>query len=48
MNFERQIIEIGSSLGIIIPTDLSKYFELEKGQKIIISDDEDKIIILKK
>jgi AbrB family looped-hinge helix DNA binding protein len=47
MDFERQIIELGSSLAITIPADLAKYFNMEKGQKVTISDDEDKIIIRK-
>lgn len=45
MDFERKIVESGNSLAILIPNDLVKYYELQKGEKIIISDDEDKIVI---
>lgn len=47
MDFERKLTEVGNSLAILIPSDLAKYFELEKGSEVLISDDDDKIVIRK-
>jgi len=48
MDFQKKIIEINNSKAIILPKSLADYFELQSGSEIIISDDEDKIIIRKK
>ena len=42
MEYEKKIIEIGGSQGIILPLDLCKYLGLELGSEIIIQDDKGK------
>jgi len=39
MQYEKKIIEVGGSQGMILPLDLCKYLELGVGDKIIIQDD---------
>ena len=48
MNFIKKIVFIGGSGGIVIPKSLMDYYNLNIGSEVIISDDEDKIIIQKK
>ena len=38
MQYEKKIIEVGGSQGIILPLDLCKYLGLEIGSKIVIQD----------
>jgi len=42
MEYERKIIEVGNSLGMLIPQDVCKYLGIEKDSKIIIKDEEGK------
>ena len=42
MEYEKKIIEVGGSQGIILPLDLCKYLGLEVGTEIIIQDDKGK------
>ncbi len=42
MQFEKKIIEIGGSQGLLLPLDLCKYLGLELGSEIVIQDDEGK------
>ncbi len=42
MQYEKKIIEIGGSQGILLPLDLCKYLGLKLGSEIIIQDDEGK------
>jgi len=42
MQYEKKIIDVGGSLGIILPLDLCNYLGLEKGSEIIIQDDRGK------
>ena len=39
MQYERKLIEIGGSQGIILPLDLCKYLGLEVGSELYIKDD---------
>jgi antitoxin component of MazEF toxin-antitoxin module len=39
MEYERKINDVGNSLGVILPADICKYLNLEKGTKIVIADD---------
>ena len=42
MQYEKRLIEIGGSQGLILPIDLCKYLELELGSEIVIQDDKGK------
>ncbi len=42
MEYEKKLIEVGGSQGLILPLDLCKYLGLEIGDKIAIQDDEGK------
>lgn len=48
MDFEKKPIEINGSIALILPKSLANYFEITKESELIISDDEDKIVIRKK
>ena len=39
MEYEKKLIEIGGSQGLILPIDLCKYLGLEIGSEIVIQDD---------
>ncbi len=39
MEYEKKLIEVGGSQGLILPLDLCKYLGLEIGDQIIIQDD---------
>jgi AbrB family looped-hinge helix DNA binding protein len=47
MIFERHIINIGESTGIVLPKDLVKHLNIKSGDKINITQHENKIIIEK-
>ena len=42
MQYEKKVIKIGNSLGVIVPTDLATYLNLEFDSNIIIQDEENK------
>lgn len=42
MQYEKKIVEIGGSQGIILPLDLCKYLGLEIGSEVCIKDDNGK------
>jgi len=42
MQWEKQIIKVGNSLAVLIPSELAQYIGLQKGTGIIIQDDEGK------
>ena len=42
MQYEKKVLDVGESLGIILPLDLCKYLGIEKGTEIVIQDDEGK------
>ena len=42
MEYNRKIIDVGNSSGLILPQDICEYLQLEKGTEIIIADDEGK------
>ena len=42
MKYERKIVEIGGSYGIVIPLDVLKFLELEKDDEIILQVEERK------
>lgn len=39
MQYEKKLTIIGGSQGVLLPTDLCKYLELEIGDELIIQDD---------
>lgn len=42
MQYEKKIVEIGGSQGVLLPIDLLKYLELEVGDTVVIQDDKGK------
>ena len=42
MQYEKKLIEVGGSQGLILPLDLCKYLGLEVGSEIVIQDDKGK------
>jgi len=48
MEFEKTIYKSGDSLSFYLPKVLADFYEIKEGDKIILEDDEDKIIIRKK
>ena len=39
MQYEKKIIEVGGSQGLILPLDLCKFLGLEVGSEVIIQDE---------
>ena len=42
MQYEKNIIPIGDSVGIILPKDLCSYLKLDIGSTVILQDDKSK------
>jgi len=42
MEYTKKLIDVGGSLGLILPLDLCNYLGLKKGDEIVISDDKGK------
>ena len=42
MEYKRKIIQVGNSLGMLIPQDVCEHLGVTMGSKIIIKDDEGK------
>jgi len=42
MQFEKKLIEIGGSQGLILPLDLLNYLNIKIGDELVIQDDKGK------
>ena len=48
MKWEKKIIDVGGSKGVLLPLELVKFLNLDFGDYIIVEDVDNKIVITKK